>query len=963
MLGQYKKVPFLGINTELLNDQSPDGLCEDIFNLKPKGMDEQPFWVPFERILQLANSSETLFTYTHGISNISGAFWQIRNFIGENADTGNQALKRLVVLCNKSDRKAIDIIDPANWNIVKTQALPSGGSYTFNCTRIGEVTVLNVLKDGVPFTLYYLIDDKFIKQGWPDLPSINITSTDRTFTEQQILAGQTFGVQKKDYEQYYLVRYAFRTFEGTYVKHSTPILINVPAGTLDTFLVNIFDLVGYTDNPIDPFWSSLISGIGIFVTMPRVDEKDALDDGVFYEVNSWAFIDRIPQNLWNTGTDPNRIEVQFDSSVWPTLRNLNIDNFTHHSYAANVVDTYNSRLLLGGSSIDFALPGKIASAINNPAPGTTIDTILSATVTNPLNTQTEQFYNLDFSQADQNNYDYKIVNRETYATFNPLPGREFKSIEIVDGTYISPSDKVAAPIGISLPIVQLLATRNEANNTIFLRINTVTSPEYGNPIGIPFLRVKVEIGNTGSQADETAYFTIEPFSHITPGGPFSFLDVRSQSLNDFTEYEVFHEVTIKTDSGQFKRISQQVFSQTGNNIVFPNLISYPDRRAVKYRGIVKNGSSYEVAIDVDLIQHPNSNYSYIYQDTLNYNIGSSFNILPSAPDLSVNSVSSFLRNRIQASLPNLPFVFDALTTYRIGSRENDTVMGFAVNSIDISSGQFGQYPLYVFSDKSIWALEQSGDPTIAFARIVPVDTFNGIDNPGALCNAERLIIAADENYIYSLAGQNLQRIDRAISNHPDYKSFLDGIKLAYHKSSDYEEIICSNPGFNYSWHYNLRYGAWYRGSFSYRYFFQDQPNIIGITTGNLVHNFKEKDIEVNVSWTLKTRPFNFGNKYMLKRFWKSQIRSRIEHVFNAGGTYPQISVKLWGWKEAQEEPFLIMSYTMSNKRILKDLWLMTKFGVFNAFTIEMSGNSQNKGSFIHQIEANYETRYETRVRR
>jgi hypothetical protein len=963
MLGEYKLVPFLGINTELLNDQSPDGLCEDVVNLKPKGREEQPYWVPFERLNPLSNNSGTAFSYTHGTGSIKGAFWQIRNFVGENSDTGNQALKRLILLCNKSDRKAIDIIDPQNWEIIKTLELSLQGEYTFNCTRISEITVINLLKDGIPYKLYYLIDDKFIPQGWPELPTVEISDFNKTFQEQQILSGQTAGVQKNNFDQYYLIRYAYKTFDGVFVKHSSPILIHVPIGSENDYFINKFELKGFQQNGIEPFWKSLISGVSVFVSMPRLDKKEALDDGIYYEISSWPFIDRINENQWTTQTNPNITEIKFDSSVWPTLRTLNIDNFTHHSFSANIVDTYNSRLLLGGPSLDFTLPDKIAKGINSSVPNANISQILNENASDPLNTEVEQFYNLDFSEADQSDYDYKIVNRETYATFSPLSGREFKNVEIIESTFIPEEDRVPAPIGITLPIVQVNASINNNENTLFLRINTVSSPEYGGLVANTFIRVKVEIGNIGGEVDQISFFTIEPLSHITTGGPFNFIDVSSQALSEFTEYEVFHEVTIKTDSGEFKRISVQSVSLTGNGITFPNIISYPDRRAVKYRAIVKNGTNYEVAIDVNLIQHPSSNYSYFFQTDTSYTFGGTFNFSTTPPDISENSISSFLRNRVQASLPNLPFVFDAATSYRIGSRENDTVLGFAVNSIDISSGQFGQYPLYILSDKSIWALEQSGDPTIAFARIVPIDTFNGIDNSEALCNAERLIIAADQNYIYSLAGQNLQRIDRAISHHPDYKGFLKGIKLAYHKSDDYEEIICSNPIYDYSWHYNIRYGVWYRGLSSYRYFFQDQPNISGITKGNIIHDFKDKDVNINTSWTLKTRPFNFGNKYVLKKFWKSQIRSRIEHVFNESGSYPQIRVKLWGWKEAQESPFLIMDYTMNNKKIIKDLWLMTKFGAFNAFSIEITGSGQHNGTFLHQIEANFETRYQTRVRR
>ena len=49
--------------------------------------------------------------------------------------------------------------------------------------------------------------------------------------------------------------------------------------------------------------------------------------------------------------------------------------------------------------------------------------------------------------------------------------------------------------------------------------------------------------------------------------------------------------------------------------------------------------------------------------------------------------------KIKVSEVNNPFVFDDKLTYVVGSGK---ILAMISNSIRISEGQFGQYPLYVF---------------------------------------------------------------------------------------------------------------------------------------------------------------------------------------------------------------------------------------------------------------------------
>jgi hypothetical protein len=946
--GQYKLVPFLGVNTRPLDDQSPDGLCANIINLKPKGEENQPYWVPFE-VLKTLRTGTTAFTYTHGIANIAGAFWQIRNFIGEFKDSESVSLRRLVVLCDKTDRHAIDIIDPTGWVIAKSYTLEAG-TYSMTFTRVNEISVINLVRNGLPYKIIYLIDDLFVEQGWPETPSITYKSATASYTEEQVTAGQNGGIPRKATKQYFMIRWAFRLFDNGFVKHSRVQLIEVPTGEPTNSIIPEFTMAGYTTPPANlNFWQAFISGVSLFATQPRATEREALDDSIYNEVGFFPFLDRKPMEQWDTPTNPNVIQASANYLTWATQQVLTVDNFTHHRFSANVVDSYNNRVLLGGVSTDFSKPVFSKSdGVIDYQDGEAYTSYFTID-TGSFVTEVDYYLN-DGTEATSETAEYENQFKTTEAFFTPLVGREFKSVELKEIAFVptpgQTPDGILTPIHTYEPQINagelhlLIQTRESTFNSVFVD---------------PFMVVEIKIGDIGSPADEILLVTVTP-SGLNASPYFTFAIQEQTTI--LADFNVFHEVTIKTQNGTFKRVWQDV-TATGQRLLFPNIIHYPDRRAINYRVVAQNGANFELVMNKKLVQHPVLNYAYVrlFPQEMQYFIGGIVTATTS-PDQTVNAVNQWDKNRGIASVTDQPLVFELSTSFNVGSRERDSIQAFGINTIDISEGQFGQYPLYVFSDKSIWALEQSGDPTIAFGRISPIDTFNGVTSPYAICNAGSTIVASDLNFIYSLAGQRPERIDRPINNDPDYSAFLNGIRIAYHKESSYEEIVFSNPAFNYSWVYNVGSGFWYKWSTSFRLFFENQPILYGIDAQNNVLDFSLKDPEVSVSWQIETRKMNLGNRFVLKKLRNSQIRALLKQT---AGNYEELTVQALFEKD-DDGQFVGCDYTREEE-VSKDLWLNTKYGSFQSMVVKLSGKHKNEGSHIQLLELNYEERYTNRVRR
>ena len=150
-------------------------------------------------------------------------------------------------------------------------------------------------------------------------------------------------------------------------------------------------------------------------------------------------------------------------------------------------------------------------------------------------------------------------------------------------------------------------------------------------------------------------------------------------------------VSIKTDSGTrlVRHIETDIYQKQG--IWF----YYPDSRA--YHVMIFKGN--DCILDADLTEHSGLNGAYYFKG------------LPesSEPETPVNAVEptytepdpEMLSNYIIQSEVNNPFVFKAEGYYKVGTGK---IMAMSSTTQALSEGQFGQFPLLVFSESGIWAL-------------------------------------------------------------------------------------------------------------------------------------------------------------------------------------------------------------------------------------------------------------------
>jgi hypothetical protein len=148
-----------------------------------------------------------------------------------------------------------------------------------------------------------------------------------------------------------------------------------------------------------------------------------------------------------------------------------------------------------------------------------------------------------------------------------------------------------------------------------------------------------------------------------------------------------------------------------------------------------------------------------------------------------------LNNKLRVSAANNPFSFPLANSYAIGSGNNRII---AVNSaaIEMSDAKFGEFPLYVFTEEGIFAL-QSGSGEILYSSTIPIN-YDRIINPITLAVNYNILYITDRG-IMAMSSEGVSLISEPVNdlhNTPPIE-FLRTAYLCYHPS--HNEVFAWNP--------------------------------------------------------------------------------------------------------------------------------------------------------------------------
>jgi hypothetical protein len=290
----------------------------------------------------------------------------------------------------------------------------------------------------------------------------------------------------------------------------------------------------------------------------------------------------------------------------------------------------------------------------------------------------------------------------------------------------------------------------------------------------------------------------------------------------------------------------------------------------------------------------NANFSYFINENLKPEFveGKTYIEIPSE-----SNRNQIFQSGLKVSEVNNPFNFPAKNTYTIG---NGRALNLSSNAMRVSEGQFGQYPLYVFTEDGVYALQIGTD--VLYITQAPISTeqpisdkilsipygicfitkkglqiINGqqVDFVGAAHEQLRDELILDKISISSLNGAFM-------ANNEELYQYLrsNDLKMAYnpHESEvlltkGQGKIFCANLT-NLQWYISTeKWDNVVENSFPDLYVKLDNQTVSELLDYESAKT--ENGIEVKTQCVLTTRAFNLGTEdyKRLSRVW---IRGQVQ---------------------------------------------------------------------------------------
>ncbi len=302
-------------------------------------------------------------------------------------------------------------------------------------------------------------------------------------------------------------------------------------------------------------------------------------------------------------------------------------------------------------------------------------------------------------------------------------------------------------------------------------------------------------------------------------------------------------------------------------------------------------------------------------DFVNTYLGTSqINLIPEPYDLKEGERMLSVPNKIKVSELYNPFVFPVKQTYTVGSEK---IIDTSVNALPVSTGQFGQHPLFVFCTDGIFAL-QMGNADVLFSAVLPV---NRDVATGKVLGLKTSSIFPTVEGLKVLRGQESELISEVINGEPInpllpdekykiltnlpetyqilgvlkkldwFKSYMQDAIMAYNPM--YNEVIITNNKYPYSWVFSGD-GYFYKISETFDFFFDDYPDTLAVKGNEIVNISKEDkgDIEIH----LQTNPVKFnGHGFCLIERMRADV-DLIAKENTKAGVYAYVSIDGRNWE-------------------------------------------------------------------
>ena len=420
-------------------------------------------------------------------------------------------------------------------------------------------------------------------------------------------------------------------------------------------------------------------------------------------------------------------------------------------------------------------------------------------------------------------------------------------------------------------------------------------------------------------------------------------------------------------------------------------LSYPDTRATRMViRLTQGAEGYEKVYQktFKLKAHDFLNLAYNFDQ---FTAITQSQLNETATALTAEDKVVYSGNKLKVSEAANPFVFPVNTTYTISQGE---IMGMATATTALSSGQFGQFPLYVFTSEGIFALS-AGDGDIAYASTHPV-TRDSCSSPSSITSIDNAVVFATETGLMAISGSETEAISdavegwlpsfigssdtiinkiAAVSGQQDKLSttefvyYLEGANIGYVYED--KELIVSNPNYGYSYVYNSVSGEWHKISCCVKRFLNSYPECLAVLEDGALYDMHNHHRSTN-DVLLLTKPIKFDTtdyKRILQAALRGVIKPSGSKLYYRGeevmyqdneiGVFSQCGFYVLGSNDA--EHFVLLSGREKLTDIRDLITKMNKSKAYKYFMVALAGGVRTDVA-LNYIEFMVDATYSNRLR-
>lgn len=448
-------------------------------------------------------------------------------------------------------------------------------------------------------------------------------------------------------------------------------------------------------------------------------------------------------------------------------------------------------------------------------------------------------------------------------------------------------------------------------------------------------------------------------------------------------------------------VYRKIVDATAKAAFLPGLLGFWDARAAEITVVVTVGGNPYKLFSAPLKPSTFGNFAYVVNESFKvdrgegqpefYDANFESTFVPftyaglkayTYPD-GINDNSVIDPNRVQPSEVNNPFVYPAENSQQVGT---GTILALATNTEDVSSGQRGEYPLFVFTSEGIWGLS-IGLSGVYITNVTPLsgevlrdaNSILDLSFGVAFITSEGLKIISGKDVVdisdpieglpgtRLMANLHLQHYVShaslvqlsALADGVPFKTYMLGARLGFNKGSDRSEILVNNPAYPYHYVYSIENRVWSKVGGNYASFIRNYPELYAVDTVSLkvVNISKEIDGTTQVLILTRALPLDMGETF--KKTRRSFVRCHLKTNPNKfAAAYLFQSDDLITWK-----------YSTGNDHStgeFRDIWIThsPRSSRYYAFLVvaELEVKAATNTNFIRSIEIQVDSKRDGKLR-